>query len=389
MRSLYKSIRVDQLLFALTGALDMVDVRFRLHAYKVAYVSIRLGIELNLGDEELRQLFSAALLHDIGLLSDKEKGELVNWDIEKEGFLAHSETGYKLLCDTSDFSSIADTVRYHHVPYNKLQSDQLFASIIHLADRVSVAAGKNIPDNQHINTVLKWVQSKEGKLFHPKIVKVLVRLSKKKAFWLDLTTDYVYDRCIELSEIIVSERLSNIMDIGRLFANVIDMRSPFTKNHSVLVAEIARTIGAKVGFSHEECDMLELAGLLHDLGKLAIPNTILEKKGDLTMEERNIIKSHTYFTYNVLNHIDGADTIKEWAAYHHERIDGKGYPFRIEGENLSLGSRIMAVADVYAALSEKRPYKDSMEKEKVTSILRKNAKGGGLDSFIVEVAEEI
>lgn len=135
--------------------------------------------------------------------------------------------------------------------------------------------------------------------------------------------------------------------------------------------------------------MLELAGLLHDVGKLAVPNTILEKEGSLTYEERAQIQVHPYFTFRILDRIQGLEIVKEWASFHHERLDGTGYPFQIEEDELSLGSRILAVADVYAALSEKRPYKEPLPSSQVVALLRRNAAHGGLDPFVVEIVASL
>jgi HD-GYP domain-containing protein (c-di-GMP phosphodiesterase class II) len=128
-----------------------------------------------------------------------------------------------------------------------------------------------------------------------------------------------------------------------------------------------------------------IAGYLHDLGKIAVPSEILEKPSKLDIEEFNVMRSHTYYTYRVLNKIKALQTITEWAAFHHERLDGTGYPFRLKGNELSLGARIMAVADVFTASSEDRPYRSGMEKEKVINILKSMAKNNALCPNVTDV----
>ena len=115
---------------------------------------------------------------------------------------------------------------------------------------------------------------------------------------------------------------------------------------------------------------MEVAGNLHDMGKLAIPNSILNKPGKLTREEMAIMKSHTYYTYYVINTIGGIQQIAEWAAYHHERLDGSGYPFHCTEAELSTGARIMMVADIFTALAEDRPYRKGMSKEGIIQIIK-------------------
>ena len=130
---------------------------------------------------------------------------------------------------------------------------------------------------------------------------------------------------------------------------------------------------------------MEAAGYLHDLGKLAIPNSILEKNGKLTMEEFSLMKSHTYYTYSVLNTIGGLQQIAEWGAYHHERLDGSGYPFHCKATELSIGARIMMVADIFTATAEDRPYRKGMTREEVTKILKDFASRNLLEKRIVDL----
>lgn len=134
--------------------------------------------------------------------------------------------------------------------------------------------------------------------------------------------------------------------------------------------------------------MMLIAGYLHDLGKLAISNKILDKPGRLSEDEFNIIRSHTYYTYHLLEPIAAFQTINQWASYHHEKLDGTGYPFHIEGENIPLGSRVMAVADVFTAITEDRPYRKHMEDDSAKEILKNMVDSGSLDGKVVEILME-
>jgi HD-GYP domain-containing protein (c-di-GMP phosphodiesterase class II) len=141
-----------------------------------------------------------------------------------------------------------------------------------------------------------------------------------------------------------------------------------------------------IGFSEIECRMMSVAGYLHDIGKLAVPSEILEKPARLSNEEFNIMKSHVYHSYRILEAVSGLDIINTWASFHHERMDGKGYPFHIKGGELSLGSRIMAVADVFTAITEDRPYRKGMSGEHALKIIEDMAKNSSLDQSIVGIA---
>jgi HD-GYP domain-containing protein (c-di-GMP phosphodiesterase class II) len=126
------------------------------------------------------------------------------------------------------------------------------------------------------------------------------------------------------------------------------------------VAATADVLAQLCGFSPADCRTIHLAGLMHDLGKLAVPAEILEKPGRLTQEEFAVMRRHTYYTFHLLEPLQVLDVIRVWAAFHHERMDGHGYPFHLSGEEIPLGSRIISVADVFTALTEDRPYRRGM-----------------------------
>ena len=131
--------------------------------------------------------------------------------------------------------------------------------------------------------------------------------------------------------------------------------------------------------------MLQIAGNLHDVGKLKIPRSILEKPGKLTEREFNVMKEHAYSTFLLLSGIRGLEQVSGWASLHHEKLNGCGYPFRLKGERIPLGSRIMAVADVFSAVTEDRPYRKGMDRSAALEALRGDAARGALAPTLVEL----
>ncbi|WDU84594.1 HD-GYP domain-containing protein [Caloramator sp. Dgby_cultured_2] len=132
-----------------------------------------------------------------------------------------------------------------------------------------------------------------------------------------------------------------------------------------------------------------MAALLHDAGKLAIPNSILNKNGALDSREINIIKSHTYYTRLILSRVKGLEDITNWAANHHEKLDGSGYPLGLDKEGLSLEERIMAVCDIYEALTADRPYRKGLQKDKAISIIQSMVDKGEICSTALKYLKEV
>ncbi|EOR27531.1 putative domain HDIG-containing protein [Clostridium sartagoforme AAU1] len=137
-----------------------------------------------------------------------------------------------------------------------------------------------------------------------------------------------------------------------------------------------------------ECKQFYLAGLLHDLGKLAIPSEILNKPYSLTKEEFDLIRQHPYYSHSILEHVEGFEKIAVWAGTHHETLDEKGYPYKLKGSDIDLGSHIIAVADVFSSLIEDRPYRKGMSLIEAFDIIEDMVKNLKLDVNVVKEAKK-
>ncbi|MEW6527958.1 MAG: HD domain-containing phosphohydrolase [Spirochaetota bacterium] len=376
---------------ALSKSIDLVDHDIGSHNKRVAYIAGRLCHNIGLSADEITKTVVAAALHDIGVLKETDYKELVDFNY-KGGIDYHSLMGYRLLDSCQMTKDIAPIVLYHHTLYTEKQHIEntgtvpLAAEIIHLADRVDVCIEYKNDVLSQKDHVCKTIREYSGDRFNPDIVRSFIQLANQESFWFDLQFNNIekslkgyifYDPFLSLEQ---------IHSIALLFTKIIDFRSRFTATHSTSVAMVAKELGKLLNFSPRECLMLDIAGHLHDIGKLAIPLSILEKPDKLTSNEWRIMKQHTYFTYRILDEIDNTvlKIINEWAALHHEKMDGSGYPFKTPGEDLSVGSRIMAVADMFTALAESRPYRDSMDDDMIIQELQK-AKNNTLDGNVVDV----
>jgi len=153
-------------------------------------------------------------------------------------------------------------------------------------------------------------------------------------------------------------------------ANALEAKDLYTRGHSEAVAKMAVMIGQEMGFSERQLEQLELAGLLHDLGKIGIKDNVLSKKGPLNREEYDHIKTHVELLEVILTPITSAYEILRAARSHHERWDGKGYPRGLKGTQIPLEGRILKLADVYDSVTSIRPYRDAISKDKALRIIR-------------------
>jgi len=163
-----------------------------------------------------------------------------------------------------------------------------------------------------------------------------------------------------------AERIESAMfeETAQALASAIDAKDRYTHGHSTRVAAISRMIAAEAGFSEKECDQLYFTALLHDVGKIGVPDEIINKEGKLTDEEFDRIKRHPILGYQILSSIKQSPYLSVGAHYHHERYDGRGYPDGLSGENIPATARIIAVADAFDAMSSSRSYRSSLTLDK-------------------------
>ena len=228
------------------------------------------------------------------------------------------------------------------------------------------------------------IEADSGRMFSPFLVSAFHILADKESFWLGLAYP-LRDTALEKRRRFraVSLDLEGVLGLTRLFARIIDFRSHFTATHSSGVAAGAEALARLAGRPPGECAQLRIAGLLHDLGKLAVPAELLEKPGKLTRQEKSVVRCHTFFTRRALENISAFEEITSWSADHHERLDGSGYPFHVGGRDLSFGSRIVAVSDVFTAITEDRPYRAGMDKRRAQRVINNMVSRAALDPDVV------
>jgi HD-GYP domain-containing protein (c-di-GMP phosphodiesterase class II) len=380
------------LIMSLSGVMDLVSPAVANHHKQVAYISCCIAEAVGLPQKDREELVLAAALHDAGAFYLKEKLQLLHFEVQHPH--EHAECGYLLLLDMEPLQHMADLVRYHHVPWNNGQGSEfkggdvpIGSHLIHLADRVAVAINRNYSVLAQVSGICNKVKSMSGSQFNPDLVNAFGEVAVKESFWLDTVTpslDTILSRKFKLGTV----PLHDLCGLTKMISRIIDFRSAFTATHSSGVAATAEITAKIAGFSDIQCQAMRVAGYLHDVGKLAVATEILEKPAQLGADEIHIMRSHTYHTYRTLEPIEELHEINSWASYHHEHLDGSGYPFHLLGDELSTGARIMAVADVFTAITEDRPYRKGMSSDGALMVLQAMADHSKLDSDVVGIVNE-
>jgi len=379
------------LIKTISDSIDLRSVKITGHHKLVAYISLQLGLRLNLDKASLRKLVFSALIHDIGILYfDKRIDDILDNRTNEE----HAYVGYALIKDYFPFDGYSQILKNHHNKWNKIEHNMnnYLSNIINLADITAYFTDEksnNILSQKAeiIKTIKQYAEEK----ISPDILNVIDILGHKEAFWFDMVSIKNREQMVEeyiRKNLDLKLNLDQVLSISEIVSHIIDFRSPFTAAHSKGIATISAELAGNLGFSDEDIKIMEIAGYFHDIGKMAWPLRIINKTGKLSKKDWAVVKSHTYYTYYVLDNIKEIPKLKEWAAYHHETLDGKGYPFKIDKRKINMGARIVAVADIFTAIAEDRPYRNGFKKKKIINILKELAINKKIDESIVKVLIE-
>ena len=380
-------------IYALSDALDLVGIDDLAHGKRVGIMAAECLRCQGAGEEETRFVFDLGLLHDIGVSSTVTHGHLVK-EFDWESSQTHCLTGYELLRDFVPLADMALPVRLHHTHWVDLVATDvdrqvaLRANLIYLVDRVDALSAPHYADGSLLmNTerIRGEIGARAGSFFAPELVELFLEASRSESFWLNLEPRSIQTYLNDMR----TRGRRHAMTIGELkqlatiFSRIVDAKSPFTAEHSLGVARLARLLGERCDLPAARCDQLEIAGLLHDIGKLRVPDEILDKPAKLDERERKVMNAHSFETYQILKPIPGFDEFALWAASHHESPGGDGYPFRVSAERLCLEARILRVADIFQAMAQDRPYRAGLPAEKVAAFMQELVAQGRVDADLV------
>lgn len=410
-------LNLIDLFCAVSTALDSVEIELlgmdTGHGRRVASLSLLMGKGAGFADEELSDFVGCCILHDNALTEfiheelerSEEFAEVVRNFVKTD---AHAEPG-EFMTINSRHSVIGETnirfipfktdvsgiILYHHENADgtgnmgKTSAETpLKSQILRLADEVDMTSRLTKITEDDFQKIRARVQSLSGKLFSKEAAELFseyVTFEKIREIQQTSAKQFLREN---LPEIPHDYTETEVRGIAELFAQIVDYKSEFTERHSMGVARIAERMARRFNFDDEKRLRFYFAGAFHDIGKLTVPNTILEKNGRLTGEEFEQMKQHVVATREILSEIKDIPDIIEWASNHHEKLNGTGYPQGLDESRLGFEERLMACVDIYQALIEPRPYKEGMPRSRALSIMHEMADKGDLDKFIVSEFEK-
>lgn len=416
-------LRLAELLGALSYALDLTEGQPPGHCVRCCWIGVHLGEQLGLSEELLRQVYYTLLLKDVGCSSNAARiCELyLTDDIKfKRDFkwvdgsfpqvvkfaLANTALGAGLV--TKIRTILASLETKDEVSEELIQTrcstgsrtarrlrlgEEVATGVFHLDEHWNgkghpeQRAGAEIPihsrialltqvvdvfyGSEGVDGAIAEVVKRRGTWFDPDLVDALVAMGNDHPMWAMLSSPEIARAVFELapgqSEVVVDD--DYLDEIAAAFGEIVDAKSPYTSGHSTRVALYTDLLAKELGLDAERRRWLHRGALLHDVGKLGVSNSILDKPGKLDAEEWIAIKQHPRYTEEILERIPQFDALARVAGAHHERLDGKGYPKGIGADDITLETRIITTADVFDAITAERPYRGAIDPKKALEMM--------------------
>lgn len=387
-------INIKRLLLVMSDSLNFVEEEFlgitTGHTQRVTYLCMKIGHKMKLTEDELMDFLACAILHDNAIPHYIEEEYLRPIDtITVDWVGKHCVVGEYNVSGFPFVTDITGIIRYHHErangtgPLHRREEDTPFlAQVLHICDAADRFCFSDKRKIRTYDQLIHFLKNGKGILYGAECVNVFCEHITQKEYDVymgETIRDSLKD---ELPQVEREYTYQQVKPIAELFAKIIDYKSEYTGIHSVQLAAKAQIMAEYYNMPQDEKDQFYIAALLHDLGKFAIANDILEKNGKLSYDEYEIMKNHAYYTYSNLSSIHGFDKITEWASNHHEKLNGSGYPFGKTADQLDRNSRLLACLDIYQALTEERSYKKGMKHEESIYILYEMVARGELDGAL-------
>lgn len=418
-------LKLSELISALSHALDITEGQPEGHCIRCCWIGMRIGHRLGLSEGDLWDLYYTLLLKDLGCSSNaaricelyltddlgfKRDFKTVGESLPQVLNFVLRHTGLRApLADR--FRSVMNIVRNgseiaQELIATRCQRGAEIARLLRFPERVAAGiysldehfngqgkperlAGDAIPLYSRIallaqvvdvfhteggrQAALDEIRLRSGRWFDPVLVETFEKTADA-AFWEMLASPEVTAAVLALEPAshVVALDDDYLDDIATAFGQVVDSKSPYTSGHSLRVALYADLIAETLGLSPERRRWLKRGALLHDVGKLGVSNSILDKPGKLDADEWAAVQSHAAYTEAILSRINAFAELARVAGAHHERLDGKGYPRGLVADEICLETRIITAADIFDAITAERPYREAIPIPKTLEIMAEN-----------------
>lgn len=388
-------LNMREVTYALSEALDYVGIDDTLHGKRVAYMAAEVAKQLGWKQDRIDHIMMMGMLHDCGVSSTDVHHHLVT-ELDWDNSQAHCIRGEMLLQKVSLYQDYAAAILYHHTHWDTLPQSlekeiKENSNLIYLTNRVDalrVQLGWETITQK--NAIKETLQKFSGQMFSPELLEAFESTAATDSFWYFLEPESLegyFNDWIGLSSPI-DLSFDTLKCIAKMFADVVDAKSTFTAKHTHGVAALSRFISEHYGLSQTQHELIELASFFHDLGKLRVADKILSKEGPLDEEERSQMNRHGFDSNVILRKIKGFHEIAQIARMHHETLDGKGYPYNLSGDQIPIEARVLAVADIFQALVQNRPYRSGLSANEAIKIVESMRDEAKLDASIVNILRQ-
>ncbi|GAB1270187.1 HD domain-containing protein [Aurantivibrio infirmus] len=418
-----QNLKLAELMSALSYALDITEGQPEGHCVRCCWIGMNIGQKIGLVSEQLWQLYYVLLLKDLGCssnasricelyltddLSFKKDFKLVDGSLPQvlrfvmhhtgstAGIISRFKAISEIFANGEKFAQeliqtrctrgadIARRLRFEEPIAQGIHSldehfngkgrpEGLVGSAIPIYSRIALLS--QVIDVMHSSggksAVIEEINSRKGSWFDPELTDAFNSIAKESSFWQELNSKNIDATILSLEPGEFTKPLDEdfLDDIAEAFGQVVDAKSPYTAGHSTRVGLYTMLLAEELGINSERRRWLKRGALLHDVGKLGVSNSILDKPEKLSDEEYESVKMHAVYTGEILERIKPFRELAQVSSAHHERLDGKGYPLGLKSENIALETRIITTADIFDAITAERPYRGAMSVDKTLSIM--------------------
>jgi len=407
-------------LTALSRAFDLAEGRRPGHAQRVAYAGTFLATEIGLEPARVEEVFFGCLLHDVGIAasappprgpdvgrlppscphSDRPAGEAPTaeggqWAAVVQALTVHCELGSRIGRKLGFGDNVAKAIASHHdswdgtgLPLSRdRETPSIVARIVAVADGVESIIDAESSPLMVRKRVPQLVREMGGNELDPELAYAMAALAGRDEFWLGFYDNDLAGTLMDLRPGGVMSR-DEIFDFLAVFSDVVDGRNGRAIGRGRHVADLARRVALTCDMSERRADLVKVAALLQDIGTLGVPAHFLSKPDILTIDEMSVVQLHPVYARDILSEMPGLGAAAWWVGCHHERIDGRGYPGMLEGDEVPTEAQIIGMCEAFDALTSDRPYRRAMNKHDAFEVMR-GLGGTRINSYLLTHLESV